>query len=70
MLCDSNGIPLRFLLSGGNASDITYAQPLLEGASVPSLRGRPVNAASGYWPTRGMMPMLCANTATATGCAR
>ncbi len=48
MLCDSNGIPLRFLLSGGNASDITYAQPLLEGASVRSLRGRPVNAASGY----------------------
>lgn len=41
MLCDSNEIPLRFLLSGGNASDITYAQPLLDGASVPNLRGRP-----------------------------
>ncbi|WP_371920337.1 IS5 family transposase [Pseudomonas sp. URIL14HWK12:I3] len=41
MLCDANGIPLRFLLSGGNASDINYAQPLLDGAHVPTQRGRP-----------------------------
>jgi transposase len=40
MLCDANGIPLRFLLSGGNASDINYAQPLLDGAHVPTQRGR------------------------------
>lgn len=42
MLCDANGTPLRFLLSGGQASDISYAQPLLEEVSIPSSqRGRP-----------------------------
>ncbi|WVV47033.1 IS5 family transposase [Pseudomonas sp. NA13] len=41
MLCDANGVPLRFLLSGGQASDIAYAQPLLDQACIPSLRGRP-----------------------------
>ncbi|MDR2307804.1 MAG: IS5 family transposase [Paucimonas sp.] len=42
MLCDANGIPLRFLLSGGQASDISYAQPLLDDVSIPSSqRGRP-----------------------------
>lgn len=30
MLCDANGVPLRFLLSGGQVSDISYAQPLLD----------------------------------------
>lgn len=41
MLCDSNGVPLRFLLSGGQASDISYAQPLLDDVSIPGKRGRP-----------------------------
>ena len=42
MLCDTNGIPLRFLLSGGQASDISYAQALLDEVSIPSSqRGRP-----------------------------
>lgn len=41
MLCDANGIPLRFLLSGGNASDNNHAQALLDGARLPSDRGRP-----------------------------
>ena len=41
MLCDANGVPLRFLLSGGQTSDIAYAQPLLDEAYIPSLRGRP-----------------------------
>lgn len=41
MLCDANGVPLYFLLSGGQASDIAYAQPLLDEAYIPSLRGRP-----------------------------
>ena len=41
MLCDANGVPLRFLLSCGQASDIAYAQPLLDRAYAPSLRGRP-----------------------------
>ncbi|MCF5370969.1 IS5 family transposase [Pseudomonas sp. PA-4-8C] len=54
MLCDANGVPLRFLLSGGQASDIAYAQPLLDQACIPSLRGRPrkrcrwLLAAKGY----------------------
>ncbi len=42
MLCDANGVPLRFLLSGGQASDISYAQPLLDDAYIPTgKRGRP-----------------------------
>ncbi|CAM3520019.1 hypothetical protein PSFL111601_27850 [Pseudomonas floridensis] len=42
MLCGANGTPLRFLLSGGQASDISYAQPLLDEVSIPSSqRGRP-----------------------------
>jgi transposase len=42
MLCDANGVPLRFLLSGGQASDISYAEPLLDDVSIPtSKRGRP-----------------------------
>lgn len=40
MFCDANGVPLRFLPSGGQASDISYAQPLLDEAYIPSLRGR------------------------------
>lgn len=41
MLCDANGTPLRFLLYGGQASDISYAQPLLDEVSIPSSqRGR------------------------------
>lgn len=41
MLCDAKGVPLRFLLSGGSAGDINYAKPLLDGASLPTPRGRP-----------------------------
>jgi len=41
MLSDANGVPLHFLLSGGHASHITYSEPLLNGASIPSRHGRP-----------------------------
>lgn len=42
MLYDANGVPLHFLLSGGQASDISYAQPLLGDVCIPtSKRGRP-----------------------------
>ncbi len=41
MLRDANGVPLHFLLSGGQASDIAYAQPALNETYVPSLPGRP-----------------------------
>lgn len=42
MLCNANGTPLRFLLSDGQASDISYAQPLLDEVSIPwSQHGRP-----------------------------
>ncbi|MNK99092.1 hypothetical protein D3C87_1194730 [compost metagenome] len=35
-------LPLRFLLSGGQTSDISYAQPLLKGVIIPAAqRGRP-----------------------------
>ncbi|MCP6695530.1 IS5 family transposase [Pseudomonas donghuensis] len=41
MLCDAYGVPLRVLLSGGQTSDINYAQPLLDDESIPNTRGRP-----------------------------
>lgn len=42
MLCDANGTPLRFLLSGDQASDTSYAQLLLDEVSIPSSQcGRP-----------------------------
>ncbi len=41
MLCEANRTSLRFLLSGGQASDISHAQPLLDDISIPtSPRGR------------------------------
>jgi transposase len=42
MFCDANGTPLRVLLSVGQASSISYAQPLLDEVCIPSnQRGRP-----------------------------
>lgn len=42
MLCDANRAPFRFLLSGGQTSKISYAQPLLDKVSIPSSeRSRP-----------------------------
>ena len=41
MVSDARGIPLHFTLSGGNASDISHAQRLLDGVHIPSGRGRP-----------------------------
>jgi transposase len=41
MLCDANGVPLKVLLPGGQARDIAYAQPLLDEAYIPSIRGLP-----------------------------
>jgi len=42
MLCDASEVPLRFLSSGGQASDISYIQPLPEGTSIAlAPRGRP-----------------------------
>lgn len=41
MLCDAYGTLLRLLLSGGQASDISYAQLLLDEVCIPSSqRGR------------------------------
>ncbi len=41
MVCDANGVPLRFLLSPGQASDISYAQALLDQIRIPGKPGRP-----------------------------
>ncbi|BBP76536.1 hypothetical protein PHLH7_26400 [Pseudomonas sp. Ost2] len=41
MVCDAQGISLHFTLSGGQASDISHVQPLLDGVRIPSGRGRP-----------------------------
>ncbi|WP_139182075.1 IS5 family transposase [Pseudomonas flexibilis] len=41
MVCDANGIPLRFLLSPGQASDISNAQAVLDQVRIPGKPGRP-----------------------------
>ncbi|GAC1038817.1 hypothetical protein thsps117_35750 [Pseudomonas sp. No.117] len=40
MVCDSNGVSLRFTLSSGKASDIAHAQPLLDRVQVPGKPGQ------------------------------
>lgn len=41
LVCEANEISLRFLLSPGQASDITHAQPLLNQVRIPGKSGRP-----------------------------
>lgn len=54
MLCDANGVPLRFLLSGGQASAISYAQPLLDDVRIPtSQRGRARKRCKGLMADKG-----------------
>lgn len=40
MVCDSNGVSLRFTLSPGQASDFAHAQPLLDRVQVPGKPGQ------------------------------
>lgn len=72
MLCDANGVPLNFLLSGGQASDIAYAQPLLDNAYIPSLRGRPRKRCRWLLADKGYdaEALRRGATATAIGCNR
>ena len=70
MLCDSNGVPLKFLLSGGQASDIAYAQPLLDEAYIPSLRGRPRKRYRLLLADKGYDAKRYAAIATDIGCSR
>ncbi|KPY57654.1 ISPs1a-2, partial [Pseudomonas syringae pv. solidagae] len=41
MVCDANGVPLRFMLSPGQANDIAHAQPLLDQVQISGKPGRP-----------------------------
>ena len=41
MVCDTRGVPLHFILSGGQASDISHAQPWLDGVRISTERRRP-----------------------------
>ncbi|RMM38454.1 ISPsy13, transposase OrfB [Pseudomonas coronafaciens pv. oryzae] len=41
MVYDANGVPLRFMFSPGQASDIAHAQSLLDLVRVPGKPGRP-----------------------------
>lgn len=41
MLCDANGVPLRFLLSPDHAGDISNAQALLDQVRIPGKPGQP-----------------------------
>jgi hypothetical protein len=41
MICDANGVPLRFMLSPGQASAIAHAQPLLNQVRIPGKPERP-----------------------------
>lgn len=54
MMSDANGVPLHFLLPGGHASDITYAEPLLDGASIPGRHSRPARAVVGWLPAEAL----------------
>lgn len=70
MLCDANGVPLRFLLSGGYTSDITYAQLLLDDAYIPSLRGRPRKRCRWLLAERGMTLKPYVVTVIVIGCGQ
>ena len=70
MVCDANGVPLRFMLSPGRASDIAYAQPVLKQVRLPENRDANTNVVAGYWLTRGMTPSIYVTTATVTECSR
>ena len=70
MLCDANSVAMKFLLSGGQASDITYAQPLLDQAYIPACAGAPANAADGCWRIKDMTQKRYVGTATGIGCNR
>ncbi|KPX48483.1 Transposase [Pseudomonas syringae pv. helianthi] len=54
IVCDANGVPLRFMLSPGLPSDIAHAQPLLDQVRIlgkqerPRKRGRWLLADKGY----------------------
>jgi hypothetical protein len=55
MLCDANDVPMCFLLSGVQVSDIAYTQPLLDEVYIPSLPPTPtVCAADGYWDAEAL----------------
>lgn len=66
MLCDANGVPLYFR---GQASDIAYAQPLLDEAYIPSLRGRPRKRCRWLLAEKVTLK-LCAVTVIVIGCNR
>ena len=69
MLCDANGTPLRFLLSRGQVSEISYAQPLLNEVSIPSSqRDRPRKRCKWFLPTRATTPKRSPATATIIEC--
>ena len=64
LVCDASGVPLGFLLSPGQASDIGQAY------AFPESQGGLANAVAGYWPTKAAMPSTCVSTATATAFSR
>lgn len=71
MLCEANGTPLRFLLSGGQANDLSFAHLLLDDLCIStSQRGRPRKDENGCWLTRTTTRTPCADTATDIHCRR
>ena len=56
MLCDASGVPLKFLLSGGQTSDIVYAQPWLYERTSLACAVAPANAVDDYLLTKAMTP--------------
>lgn len=70
MLCDANGTPLRFLLSGGQASDISYAQTCWTTSAFPQANvAARVNAVNGCLLTRATTPKRYAATAINIECS-
>lgn len=59
---------MHFSLSGGQASDISHAQPLLDGVQVHTGWGKPRKRCRKLWQTRVTMLNHSASTAIAIAC--
>jgi hypothetical protein len=70
MVCDANGMSLRFILSSRQVSDIAHAQSLLDQVELPVSRGDHASVVAGYRLKRAMTQNTCVITATVTKCTR
>lgn len=67
MVCDANGVPLRFLLSPGQVSDISNTQALWDQIRIPSKRGRTRKRCHWLLADKGYDAEHCVSTVISTG---